>query len=224
MPNECEDDPDYTWDTNFFGTKNVIGAILESPRQPKIIYASSVAAYGIVPRDAPPVKEDHPLRACCTYGATKIASEKEIEKSGVPYTILRIASASSPSLPHNLAMAEKKLQKSMAAYVKLTSPDNPFHFVSAHDLTTAVLNCIDNPDSDNRIFNIAGPEGSLTTFGEMFDKLHRSLGVPLMPREAYGPGPYPQHYYDASASQAVLNYQQGTFVEFIEELKEVMGT
>jgi UDP-glucose 4-epimerase len=181
MPNECEDYPDYTWDTNFFGTRNVIDAVRQSPRHPKIIYASSVAAYGIVPRNAPPVKEDHPLRACCTYGATKIAAEKEIQRSGIPYTILRIASASSPSVPHNLAMADKKLQESMAAYVKLTSPGNPFHFVSTHDLTTAVLKCIDNPDSDNRIFNIAGPEGSMTTFGEMFDKLNRSLGAPLLP-------------------------------------------
>ncbi len=155
MPNECEDHPDYTWDTNFFGTQYLIDASLQSPKQPKIIYASSVAAYGIVPRNAPPVKEDHPLRACCTYGATKIAAEKEIEKSGITYTILRIASASSPSIPHNLAMADEKLQKSMAAYVKLTDPDNAFHFVSAHDLTTAGLNCIGNPDSDNRAFNIS---------------------------------------------------------------------
>ncbi len=222
MPNECEDHPDYTWDTNFFGTRYIIDAINESPKKPKMIYASSVAAYGIVPRNAPPVKEAHPLRACCTYGATKIAAEKEIEKSGITYTILRMASASSPSMPHNLAMSDEKLQKSMAEYVKLTDPDNPFHFVSAHDLTTAVLNCIDNPESDNRVFNIAGPEGSMTTFGKMFDRLNASLGVPLLPKEAYGPGPYPQHYYDTTASQAVLKYQKETFDDFIDELTTAM--
>lgn len=167
-----------------------------------------------------------PTGPCGRVGVFAFESllEKEIEKSGITYTILRIASASSPSIPHNLAMAHKKLQKSMAAYVKLTDPDNPFHFVSAHDLTTAVLNCIDNPESDNRIFNIAGPEGSMMTFGKMFDKLNRSLGVPLLPGEAYGQGPYPQHYYDTRASQSVLNYQKETFDDFIEELTSAIDS
>lgn len=220
MPNHCEEHWKYTWEVNYFGTRHVIGAMKRSRKNPKLIYTSSVAVYGITPPPRPPIDEDAPLISCCTYGATKIVAELEILRSGLTYTILRVASSITPSARHLLMLEDSEdLRRVFTEYMKLTSYESPMHVVSNYDTNTALLNSIDNPRSDHRIFNIAGPQDCRVTFGRYYDAVAELNGQPPPPREAYGTGPYPQYYYDTTHGQAALGFESRSFDDLLAEIR-----
>jgi nucleoside-diphosphate-sugar epimerase len=219
IPNHCEEHWRYTWDVNYFGTRHLVDAMQRSPKRPKLVFPSSVAVYGVIPPGSPLVREDEGLVAACTYGATKIAAELEIQRSGLAYTILRVGSSITPSARHLKMLADSEdLTRVFVEYMQLVSYESPMHVVSNHDTNTALLNCIENPESDGRIFNIAGPEDCRISFGKYYDLVAEQSGRPKPPREAYGKGPYPQYHYDTAAGQAVLKYQSRSFDDLRGEI------
>jgi nucleoside-diphosphate-sugar epimerase len=221
LPNHCEEHWRYPWDVNYFGTRHVIDAIRKSPREPKLVFPSSVAVYGITPPPRALLDEDAPLRACCTYGATKIASELEIQRSGIRHTILRLASSVTPSARHMMMLASsEELRRVLAEYLKLVSYESPMHLLSSHDTCTAMVSSLDNPDSDDRVFNVAGAEDCMITFGAYYEAIAGLSGRPGPPREAFGEGPYPQHYYDTQAARAALGLEPRGLEEIRAEFQQ----
>ncbi|MGO9101635.1 MAG: NAD-dependent epimerase/dehydratase family protein [Mycobacterium sp.] len=203
LPTDCEEEWEYCWDVNFFGTLNVIDAILASPRSPKLLYSSSVANYGYPVEGKEHFVESDPLTPTCTYAATKIACELAIRKAGINYTIMRIGPAPDVGAPHLAMMADPDY---IARITKDKSYESPGHFVSFDDVNTAYLNALDNVESDRRTFNLVGPADCRTTFGSMLDGLSAALGQSPSPDDLWGSGPYPEHYYDSALSDSVLHY------------------
>ena len=103
--------------------------------------------------------------------------------------------------------------------MKLTTYESPMHLLSNYDTNTALLNSIDNRESDSRIFNIAGPEDCMVAFGRYYDAIAELSDRPPPPREAYGPGPYPQYYYDTTEGQAALRFQSRSFEDLLAEVR-----
>jgi nucleoside-diphosphate-sugar epimerase len=219
IPNHCEEHWRYTWDVNYFGTRHLVEAMQRSPKRPKLVFPSSVAVYGVIPPGSRLVREDDALISACTYGATKIAAELEIQRSGLKYTILRVGSSVTPSARHLKMLSDSpELTRVFAEYMQLVAYESPMHLVSNYDTNTALLSSIDNPESDGRIFNVAGPEDCRVTFGEYYDVIAELSGRPVPPREAYGKGPYPQYHYDTAEGQAVLKYQSRSFDDLCAEM------
>ena len=100
LPSHCEEEWEYCWDVNYYGTLNVIEAIQRSARSPKLLFSSSVANYGYPVAGIDAFVETDLQPSTCTYAATKIASELAIRKSGINYTIMRMASAIDYRAPH----------------------------------------------------------------------------------------------------------------------------
>lgn len=206
LPSHCEEEWEYCWNVNYYGTLNVIAAIEQSNKSPKLLYSSSVANYGYPVEGSEAFTESDLQPSTCTYAATKIASELAIRKSGIKYTIMRVASAIDFRAPHLIAMGSAEMQERVAKEMKLKTPASPAHWVSTDDVNTAYLNAIDNPASDGRVFNIAGPEDCRTTFKSFQDELAVAMGGQPSCDDNWGKNPYPQHYYDVSAGNAILDF------------------
>ena len=106
---------------------------------------------------------------------------------------------------------------------KLKTTTSPAHWVSTDDVNTAYLNAINNPASDGKAFNIAGPEDCRTTFKSMQDEIAIALGGKASSEEDWGGNPYPQRYYDISASDAVLDYVKTPRAGIIKNLVDALG-
>jgi len=206
LPSHCEEEWEYCWEVNYHGTRNVIEAIKQSKGEAKLLFSSSVANYGYpVPgRDAFVESDLQP--STCTYAATKIASELAIRKSGINYTIMRMASAIDYRAPHMLMMSSAEMRERGAKEMKLKTPTSPAHWISTDDVNTAYLNAIDNTASDRKTFNIAGPEDCRTTFKSFQDQIALALGGEASSDSDWGENAYPQHYYDISAADAALDF------------------
>ncbi len=79
---------------NVMGTQNLISCLSGKP----IIFASSVAVYGN--SLSQPIKESNALEPFSVYGQSKLAGEKFIKASGLPYTIFRFANVYGPRQTH----------------------------------------------------------------------------------------------------------------------------
>lgn len=66
-------DPVYTMETNVMGTVYLFEAVRKLGLDPKILVAGSSAEYGLIKKDEPPIREDHPLLPVSPYGVSKVA-------------------------------------------------------------------------------------------------------------------------------------------------------
>jgi GDP-4-dehydro-6-deoxy-D-mannose reductase len=67
-------DPQTYYTSNLFGTLNLLDAVMQMEKRPKIILASSSAVYGLT-KSARPITERSPLRPVTEYAVSKVAQE-----------------------------------------------------------------------------------------------------------------------------------------------------
>lgn len=204
LPSQCEEEWETCWEINYYGTLNVIQAIQQSAKKPKLLFSSSIANYGYPPADARKFTEQDRLPAVCTYAATKVASELAIRRSGIDYNIIRMASATDFRAPHIHMASMPFMQDRIKKENLLKNPASPAHFVSVDDVNEAYLKLIDRTDYVKEIFIIAGPESCQTTFKGFQDELGRMLGMDV--DVEWGTAQYPQYYYDITKSNQALQY------------------
>ncbi|MEM9255254.1 MAG: NAD(P)-dependent oxidoreductase [Pseudomonadota bacterium] len=218
LPSHCEEEWEYCWDVNYYGTLNVIDAIANSGGSAKLLYSSSVANYGFPVEGHDAFRESDLQPSTCTYAATKIASELAIKKSGINYTIMRMASAIDYRAPHMVMMSTSDMRDRGAKEMKLKTPTSPAHWVSTDDVNTAYINAMVNSDSDRRVFNIAGPDSCRTTFKSFQDEISVALGGKASTDSEWGTNAYPQHYYDISAANAVLDFAKTPLPKILQNM------
>ncbi|MCE7858649.1 MAG: NAD-dependent epimerase/dehydratase family protein [Chloroflexi bacterium CFX2] len=67
-------DPQAYYISNLFGTLNLLDAVLQMKKRPKVVLASSSAVYGLT-KSARPITERSPLRPVTEYAVSKVAQE-----------------------------------------------------------------------------------------------------------------------------------------------------
>lgn len=222
LPSQCEEEWEYCWEVNYYGTLNVIDAIKASPRSPKLIYASSVAVYGFPAPEGSVFVETDLLPSTCTYAATKIASELAVRRAGINYSIMRIASCTDCPAPQLMVSGLPEMADRFRKETRLKMATSPAHIVSRDDVNTACLNALDNPQSDRGIFTLAGPEDCRITFGALREEMARLAGGGGTQADEWGEHPYPQGYYDTTHSDAVLHYVRTSRAGIMQNIAAAM--
>ena len=67
--------------------RRVVEAIQATGNKARLVFSSTVATYGNTMDEQPPLRVNHAQNPVDIYGESKIAAERVIIESGVPYTI-----------------------------------------------------------------------------------------------------------------------------------------
>lgn len=67
--------PGKTYEVNFLGTLRLLEALAESGFRGRLLFVGTGDAYGLVPVDAQPIREEQPLRPRNPYAVSKVAAE-----------------------------------------------------------------------------------------------------------------------------------------------------
>ncbi len=198
LPPVSEASRELTQRVNVQGTLNVLEA---SPPETPIVFASSIATYGVTHREKPPIKETHPQKAHNNYSESKITGEEAVKASGHPYTILRLAP---------ISVADVLELPDEVAY----RADQRVEFILVEDAAWAIVGCMDEGPVD-AVYNVAGGRSWQMKGEEYLNRFYGALGVEVEPV-------YPEHYtavdwYDTSRSRR-LGYQRTRFNTFEERL------
>jgi nucleoside-diphosphate-sugar epimerase len=200
LPPKTESSRELTQRINVIGTRNLLGSL---NRETKMVFASSIATYGVTACETPPIKENHPQVSYNNYAESKIQAEKIVKMSNNPWSILRIAP---------ISVADLLELPDIVAYRE----DQRIECVYVEDAGYALFSCLAEKRDD--IYNIGGGKSWQMTGEEYIDRFYSALGVDVEPN-------YPIDYtavdwYDTNKSRH-LGYQRTNFNQFEERLVKI---
>ena len=211
LPPVSERDRNRTFLVNVEGTRRVLEACTAATggaSGPQFVLASSVATYGDTRAEHPPIRVEHSQRPMDIYGESKVAAERLVVESGLPYTILRIVPVSIPAVLEPPEMwpfsAEQRVE-----------------FVARSDAVLALVASVGNSQARGKIFNIAGGPSWRVLGGQYVANMYEILE--LDPGEArYCDGPSWFDWYDSTESEAILRYQRTPYQVFLDQLRRAV--
>jgi nucleoside-diphosphate-sugar epimerase len=183
---------------NLRGSRNVFAAAAAAPRVHRLVYTSSVAAYGFHADNPQPLTEDVPVRGSDAhyYSAQKAELEGTLREcldgTDVDAYVLRpsiVAGGDATfmiELIPGLLRRPPLLRRLPFARPVMPDPGVPFQLVHQDDVASALLAAI-RGDGPPGVYNLAGP-GTLTA-----GDLARALGWPhvRVPRATVGAAALP---------------------------------
>jgi nucleoside-diphosphate-sugar epimerase len=219
VPPHCYLDPALAEEVNLDGTRNLLQAAKQLPQLERFVFCSSYSVYGSrnPHRTLELLTADTPLNPQDNYARQKAQNEADLRASGLPFSILRLASV--------FGLRSQSLSGGRMKYLFLSPPERRQHGIDGRDAALALSNSLD-ADVLERVWLIGGEAPDWTrTAAEFFDAILQAQGMKPIP-ERYFRQPAPQNdslwYYedwmDVRESQAVLRYQQHSFAEMIASL------
>ncbi len=165
------------WRNNCHGTKMLLEACKEIGGLKRFVHASTVGAVDRDPSDpcVEPLTEDVPAHPLSEYGRTKLKAEEAVQKSGLPYSILRVPWAYGSGMTPDThvwfltdGLAKRKLF-------------SRFHFpgrvsvITAADLVEAFLVVAQNDRATNEIYFAS--DGRAIALGDLFRQYASVTGL-----------------------------------------------
>jgi len=216
IPPASEKFPDLTHEVNVGGTQNIVDAALKMEKSPKFIFTSSITAHGPRMNSPPPRKANEELNPTDNYTHSKVNAEALVKNSGLPWTILRLAA----SLPLEVSL-------DFDVYVFNIPMDQRFEFVHTRDVGVALANCV-TADTDNKVLLIGGGEKCQMLNRDFMAGILNATGMGMLPESAFKVPKNDMDWYytdwmDTSEAQELLQYQNLTFEDYLEEYKKRLG-
>lgn len=210
-PMVARDDPAAIVEVNIVGTANML-ELARVHRIRRVVFCSSVSAYGDTPPGLDPVPEDIPLRPTSVYGASKAAGEALVDgyaaQHGVDGLSLRIGWVYGPRRTTDCAIREM-IRSAQAGRAHRLPFGRDFHrqYVHVEDAARALVLALGAPGpTPRRAYTVTG--GSYATLGEIAGIV--AATVPGAEIEV-APGPDPvddrQARFDISAAERDLGYR-----------------
>lgn len=213
LPLASERDREKTFAVNVTGTQRIVEAIQATGNRARLVFSSTVATYGDTTEEEPPLRADHAQSPVDIYGESKIAAERVIVGSGVPYIILRITAISIPAL-----LDPPEIYPFMH--------DQRVELINRADVVAALLASVEADTPANRVYNIAGGPTWQMRGHEYVEAVFRVMDIP-MEEANFRQTPWWSDWYDTAEAEAALGYQRTTFEEYLAQLdaavREVLG-
>ena len=160
----CEENPHQAFETNVYGTFNVIKACTSN--KIRLIFLSSREVYGLTSDE---IDENQPLKPTNVYGITKYLSEQMIvsehKKSHLNYTILRLTNVYGPGSVSGVNRIIQSAVKNNK--ILLNGGKQLVNLIYIDDLVDLFLKILTNKQSINQIFNVGSLDNiSIKEFSE----------------------------------------------------------
>ena len=153
------------------GTANALNAAMASPRRPRLVYVSSMAAGGPSRRGTPKhdASDDHPVTM---YGRSKLAGERMLRASEHPWVILRPPTVYGPRDRDNLLTVFKAARTGFAPVFGDGSMELSAIYVA--DLAAACLTAATATGVTGGTFYVNHPQ--VVTSAELVRSIGRTMG------------------------------------------------
>ncbi|MCD6518595.1 MAG: NAD(P)-dependent oxidoreductase [Anaerolineae bacterium] len=205
-----EERPHWAREINVGGTRNLLQAMKALPHPPKIIFASSYHVYGRTQDQLPPRVVADPLHPVEHYARHKVACERMVKSSGLDWAIFRFAAA----LPVRLILDPGMFDVPL---------NNRIEFVYREDVGLALANALDTDEIWGRVWLIGGGPRCQYYYREIVEKVLDTVGIGMLPEEAFGTVPYSTDWLDTSESQRVLQFQRHTLDDYLQDVRKALG-
>ena len=205
-----EADPEWARAINVGGTENVISAARAKSKPPKIIFSSSFNVFGLTQDQTPPRTASDPVCAVSNYTSHKIECEEKVKASGLDWVILRFGLVSPLRAVTSADMFDPPLW-------------NRTEFVHTRDVGLACANAVTCDEASGKILLIGGGPKCQMCYGDFLSQMLETMGVGMLPEEAFGTEQYGMDWLDTAESQTLLKYQRYTAEDYVQEMRSIIG-
>jgi len=207
---ECERRPDWAWEINVGGTRNLLTAMQSMDQPPRLIFASSYHVYGKTQDQPPPRKVTDPVHPVEHYARHKLECEEMIRASGLTWAILRLSAAMPISLILDPGMFDVPLS-------------NRMEFVHTRDVGEAFAHAVESQEIWGKTLLIGGGRRCQYYYREIVERILEGLGIGTLPAEAFSTEPFATDWVDTEESQRLLRYQRRTLDDYVEDVRKALG-
>lgn len=212
MPPASEESPEWAWDVNVGGTQNLLHAVKNLSSPPKIIFVSSFSVFGETQHKPPPRTVSDPVQPMDNYTHHKVECERLVRESGLDWAIVRLAVVP----PRALSGFNPKMFD--------VPPSARVEFVHPQDVGLALANAVSCDEVWGKILLIGGGSGSQLYYRDFVGRMMESLGVGRLPDKAFASSASAYtDWLDTAESQRLLQYQQHSFEDFVQEVAASLG-
>jgi short-subunit dehydrogenase/SAM-dependent methyltransferase/dTDP-4-dehydrorhamnose reductase len=172
------------WRNNYLGTLSLLDALKNNSSLKRFIHASTIGAVDRMPGDdcSNPLTEEANPNPLSEYGKTKLESEMAVQKSSLPYSILRITWGFGKGMTpdtHVRFLTNGVVQNKL--FSRISFPGE-VSVVSAHDIIDALELIALTPDAKNEIYFVSAKQLSLgdlfKSYAQILRKKHSMICVP----------------------------------------------
>ncbi len=207
---ESEARPDWAREINVGGTANLLQAMRELARPPRLIFASSLHVYGQTHDQPPPRTVSDPVQPIEHYACHKVECEQMVRDSGLEWAILRFAAVLPLAIKLDPGMFDVPL-------------DNRMEFVHTRDVGLAIANAVKSEEVWGRLWLIgAGPRGQFI-WRDMVSRILEAIGVGMLADECFATTPFCTDWLETSESERVLRFQTRDLNDYIADMTRMLG-
>lgn len=206
-----EQDPELAYAVNVVGTENILQAMAAQSPVPRLVYASTFSVCGPRVPGGPPLTANDPAIGTDNYTSNKTECERIIRASDLPWVIFRIGVS--------VSAQAKDFSPDIFRLLFGIDPRTRLEYVHPRDVALAQIRATTATDALGKLLMIGGGESCRMTFRDFYAAIFGASGVGELPAEAYGDTPYYCDWIDTTESQAILEYQEHTFDDFIREFR-----
>lgn len=187
--------PDLAREINVGGTAKLIQAMEACATPPRLVFASSMAVYGLTQDEPPPRRVSDPVRPVGLYAEHKAECEQMIRASRLEWTILRLGVALPQRLLFSAGMFDVPL-------------NNRIEFVHHCDAALAFVNALRCEEVWGRTLHVGGGPRCQVYYRDLVSQVLNATGIGMLPGAAFATEPYFSDWLDTELSQSLLHYQR----------------
>ncbi len=212
IPPLADKKPKFAESVNVGGAANIIEAMENQPKKPKLIFTSSVAVYGdrlehplIRPEELPNPNPDD------EYAKQKIKCEELIKNSHLEWAIFR--------LTYIVSLNKLKMDPLMFEMPLNTC----IEICDTNDVGLALANAVENAEIWGEIMHIAGGERCRISYREYLNEMLNIFGIGFkeLPEEAFRRDRgFHCGFMTTDKSQTLLNYQRYTLDNYFNAVRK----
>ena len=212
IPPLADKKPKFAEAVNVGGTENIVKAMENQPKKPKLIFTSSVAIYGdrlenplIKTDDAPNPNDDD------EYAKQKIQCEEIIKNSSLDWAIFRLTYITSLN---KLKMDPLMFEMPLETCIEICD---------TNDVGLALANAVESKKVWGEVMHIAGGERCRISYREYVTEMLDIFGIGFedIPEIAFRQDKgFHCGFMTTDKSQALLNYQRYTLDDYFNAVRK----
>jgi nucleoside-diphosphate-sugar epimerase len=212
VPPATDVDQALGYSVNVVATRSIITACESQPSPPRLTFTSTAAIWGRNDEVKGPRRADEEISPSDNYTRQKAECEAMVRGSGLDTVIFRIA------------MTPPVALTALSPFVFDMHPDMRVEFTHPKDQALGLVNSLVVTDQVvGRTLLLGGGESNRYRYREWLNMVFDAMGMPPLPRSAFGDALFLTDWVNSEESQAILDYQRHDLLSYLEDVRQKLG-
>ena len=196
---------------NVVATRSIIAACEAEPQPPRLTFTSTAAIWGRNAEVDRPRRADEEISPSDNYSRQKAECEAMLRESSLDTLVFRIA------------MTPPVAPGALSPFVFDMAADMRVEFTHPKDQALGIVNSLVVDELAGRTLCLGGGERNRLHYREFMNMAFAAMGLPELPRSAFGDSLFMTDWVDSEESQAILDYQRRNVAQYFDEVAQELG-